>query len=95
LRYPLEVSPAEAKALADIRGYAAAGRIVVTTHARQRMHQRGVTNADLRCALCRAEVCATSEASEGAWKVTGPDLDSAALTCVVVIEGADIVITVF
>ena len=79
--------------LKDVRGYAAAGRIVVTRHASQRMAQRGAGEADVRNALTYA---VTSLATpDGRWKVTGPDMDGDALTLVVTIEGGVIVVTVF
>ncbi len=67
-----------------IRGYAAAGRIVVMGHALTRMRQRGVRYADLRCALVNAAHCAAS--TKGRWKTSGYDVDGDVLTCVVAIE---------
>jgi hypothetical protein len=43
------VTPAEA--LRDIRGYAAAGRVELTKHARERMAQRGMRMRDVMHAL--------------------------------------------
>ena len=80
------------QAIVAIRGYAAAGRIVVAGHALQRMRQRNVTFRDIRCALTSANAC---EATGPKWKVTGPDVDVENLTCVVAIEGGVVVVTVF
>jgi hypothetical protein len=80
------------KALADVRGYAAAGQISYTNHARDRMHERGASAPHVRAALANAGACV---ASADKWKVTGPDLDGDDLTCVVVIEAGVIVVTVF
>ena len=57
------MTPAEA--LEDIRGYALAGRIEVTGHARQRMRERGAVFEDLRHALTTATAC-QSEPARGA-----------------------------
>jgi hypothetical protein len=44
----LENMAVMATALKDIRGYASAGRCVVSGHARQRMRERNVREGDLR-----------------------------------------------
>jgi hypothetical protein len=88
------VSPAEREALMQVRGYAAAGRIRVSQHAWQRMRQRGSAYADVRTALCAATDC-TADRENEKWKVTGPDLDGDALTCVVAIESGIVVVTLF
>jgi hypothetical protein len=80
------------EALDWIRGYAAADRIIVRQHARERMRQRGVQYADVRSALTSATACTPSAAK---WKVTGPDQDGDALTCVVALEDGVVVVTVF
>jgi len=51
------VTPAEIQALADVHGYASAGRIRIVSHARQRMHERGARFEDLRQALISATCC--------------------------------------
>lgn len=79
--------------LASVRGYAAAGRIVLTRHALQRMAQRGVRRGDVRCALEQATSCTANPG--GNWRVEGPDLDGDALTLIVAIEDGVIVVTVF
>lgn len=84
------MSPGEA--LETIRGYALARRIRVTAHAFDRMRRRGVQYHDLRCALMAATQCSPDNEK---WKVTGPDEDGDALTCVVAIEAGVVVVTVF
>lgn len=81
-------------ALGLVRAYAVAGRIVVTQHAEERMRQRNVKKADLRCALINARGC-VSGASADTWKVSGPDTDGDALDVVVALENGVIVVTVF
>ncbi|MCC6555448.1 MAG: DUF4258 domain-containing protein [Polyangiaceae bacterium] len=83
----------ELAALADIRGYAAAGRISFTTHARTRMVQRNVKPGDVRSALVAAVACKGQP--DGTWKVAGPDMDGDALDLVVVLEGGVLIVTVF
>lgn len=87
------VSSKQAQALADIRGYALAGRIVVLEHARRRMRERGANFEDLRQALMTATLCRPADA--GRWKVTGKDRDGDDLTVVVELDDEDIVVTVF
>ena len=83
-----------AEALVHIRGYASAGRIILTGHARDRMRQRGADFADVRHALRGARTCSNANTEE-TWKVTGPDRDGDDLTCVVAIEDGVVVVTVF
>jgi len=85
------VTPAEA--LADVRGYAAAGRYRLTRHARQRCEERGATFDDVGHALTNARTCSAGE--PGRWRVGGPDLDADPLTLVVAIEAGVVVVTVF
>jgi pentatricopeptide repeat protein len=87
------MTKAELAALADIRGYAAAGRIELTKHARERMVERNVKPRDLRSALVSASSC--KDQRDGTWKATGPDLDGDALDVVVVFESGVLVVTVF
>ncbi|HKO91398.1 MAG TPA: DUF4258 domain-containing protein [Polyangiaceae bacterium] len=68
------------------------GRFVISAHAHQRMRQRNTSLQDVRSALTGAQRC---EADDLKWKVTGPDGDGDALTCVVVLEGTLVVVTVF
>ena len=82
-----------AEALRDIRGYAAAGRYVVSWHARERMRERGATQADVRSALVDAQSC--SQQKNGSWRVEGSDLDGDELTLVVAIEDGLVVVTLF
>lgn len=84
------MSPQEA--IESIRGYAAAGRIIVTRHAYERMRQRNVTFRDVTLALSAARIC---DAANTNWRVTGPDVDGDELTLVVAIESGVIVVTVF
>lgn len=81
------------EALQDVRGYASAGRVVVTSHARQRMQERGARMADVQAALAGATRC--EPAKENRWKVTGPDLDGDELSAIVVVEDGVVVITLF
>jgi hypothetical protein len=87
------VTKAEVATLADIRGYASAGRISLTTHARTRMIERNVKPGDVRSALVSARACRGQPG--GTWKVTGPDMDSDALDLVVALEAGVVVVTVF
>jgi hypothetical protein len=80
-------------ALADIRGYASAGRVILTRHARLRMVQRGASEDDVRHALTTATACIA--AADGRWKVGGVDLEGDALTAVVAIDDGVVVVTVF
>jgi hypothetical protein len=82
-----------ATALADIRGYAAANRILIVRHAWQRMAERGAQYEDVRHALAGARKCRAAD--QGRWKVFGVDRDGDELVCVVTIEGGVIVVTVF
>lgn len=80
------------EALTAVRGYAAAGRFVLSGHARQRMSERNVTFRDVRHALTNARSCS----AEGErWRVKGPDWDGDDLVLVCVLEDGVIVVTVF
>jgi hypothetical protein len=87
------VSPAEAEALQDIRGYAGAGRVVFPTHARRRMRERGADEEDVIHALTGAASCEAEPPDR--WKVPGRDRDGDPLTVVVVIEAGLIVVTLY
>jgi hypothetical protein len=82
-----------ATALADIRGYAGANRIVIVRHAWDRMAERGARYEDVRHALAGAQRC--KAADQGKWKVFGEDLDGDELVCVVAIESGVVVVTVY
>lgn len=84
----------EAQALADIQGLASAGRIMISRHADQRMHERGATFDDVREALVTATSCQAQPATR--WRVEGGcDCDGDELTLVVTIELAVVVVTLF
>jgi hypothetical protein len=87
------MTPAEA--LEDVRGYAKAGRIMMSGHADQEMRNAGATFADVQRALSNAQKCRPSKDSPDRWVITGPDLDEDDLTLVVVIESGVIVVTVW
>ncbi len=82
----------EGEALECIRRLATQNRIFFTKHARIRMDERGADRLDVRHALEHAHTCA---ASGDRWKVTGPDTDNDDLSCVVVVEGDVVIITLF
>jgi len=83
------MTPAEA--LETIRRLASAGLFIITFHAHARMRQRNILLRDVRCALTAALTCAPDGPK---WQVTGPDFDGDALTCVVVIDGTVVMVTV-
>lgn len=83
----------EAEALARIRGYAGANRIEYSSHARQRMRERGASREDVRSALVTARDC--SSQPDERWTVVGEDTLGDELTVVVVIEDGVVVVTLF
>lgn len=83
----------DAEALEDIRGYAAAGRIVFSPHARQRMHQRRISVGDVATAIAHAKSC--EAAADGRWRLCGPDLDGEDTDIVCVLDEGVLVVTVF
>jgi hypothetical protein len=89
--HPRVVTPTEA--LDAIHGHAAANRIEMTHHARQRMRERGVSYSDLRHALAKATGCHAEP--EERWRVDGADLDGDDLSVVLVIEEGVVVVTLF
>ncbi len=93
-RYHQEVTPAEAEALRDIKGYASANRFHVHPHAMRRARERGASRADIHAALTSATTCAVGQAP-GRWEVVGADLDGDPLKLAVVFEGGLLVITLF
>ncbi len=84
------------EALGDVRGFASAGRVWFTRHARMRAADRagGSSVGELHVvhALKLATACIPND---GKWKVSGPDLDGDELTAVVALEVGVIVVTVF
>jgi hypothetical protein len=80
-------------ALAEVRGLAAAGRIQLSSHAKERCRERGVLFGDVRAALSKAREC--QEQDNGRWRVVGDDLGGDALTAVIVFEDGVVVVTLF
>lgn len=81
--------------LRDVRGYATAGRVHLTRHARERLYERcGGLVEHVKHALRNARDCA-DDGDERRWKVTGPDLDGDMLTMIVVIDDGVVVVTLF
>lgn len=80
------------EALADVRGYAAAGRHFITRHAWDSMDKRGIVEASVRRALQGATSCVPGNEPDR-WKVTGLDVDGDELHVVVVIEDGLVVVT--
>ena len=87
------MTSAEESALADIRGYAAANRIQLTLHARQRMEQRRTRFQELRSILMKAPACSSLPSER--WRVHGMDVDGDTLEVIVVIQDGLIIITLF
>lgn len=97
--------------LEDIRGFAAAGRIRVTRHGRQRMNERGVTFRDLRHALVNATACkalrnatarkalvnatACKAEDDERWKVYSTDLSGDPLEVILLFLDGLLVVTVY
>jgi len=81
------------EALEDIRGYAAARRIRVSSHGQRRMSERGVTYADLRYGLMRATAC--EEGESGRWTVDSVDMGGDRLTTIVLFWDGLLVVTVY
>ncbi len=81
------------KALEDIRGFAAAGRIHITRHGRKRMNERGVTYADLRHALTNCTACKAGEDEK--WIAESTDLSGDRLEVVIAFWDGLLVVTVF
>ena len=70
----------------------AQGHYQVTLHAGQRMSQRNVSHADIRC--CGKNGKALRQ-GDGKIKVWGFDLDGEALSLICVEEGGVLIVTVF
>lgn len=86
------------RALALVRELAAARRISLTRHARERMRPvpfgRGCSFEDLCCALRSATECKPGEEPER-WIASGADLDGDELSVVLVIQDDLLVVTLF
>ena len=82
------------EALAQVRGLASAGRYILTSHALDRMRERGAQPGDVRQALVNANECMWQH-ERHTWRVTGPDLEGDDLTLAVEIEENVVVVTVF
>lgn len=83
----------ETYALKDINGYAAANRVTLTDHAERRARQRNASISDIRHGLMTAQTC--KDQGDGTWKVFSEDLDGDELVLIVVLQGEDLVVTVF
>ena len=82
------------EALETVRGFAAANRIRLSRHARQRMEERCATYDDVREALMSATSCLPEP--DDRWLVIGGcDLAAEPLALVVVIEAGVVVVTMF
>ncbi len=81
-----------AEALADIRGYATAGRVEFTSHARVRLRQRHLRRDEVESALTQAHGCQPESGDR--WRALCLDEDGP-LDVVVVIEDGLLVVTVF
>ncbi len=80
------------EALQAIRGYAAAGRIGYSPHARREVFEANAVFADVRVALANA--ARTTLQPNDRWKTVGPDRDGDELVVVVIDDGL-LVVTVF
>lgn len=87
------VTHAEAQSLENIRGYAQAGRWVLSDHAMRRAKERGVRAADVRCALVTATTC--RDQGDGTWKVPSKDTAGDDLTSIVALEDGVLVVTLY
>lgn len=87
------MTSAEAQILADVRGYALAGRVRFTRHAWLRVDERQATQGDVLHALTAAERC--RGVGEERWRVEGKDRDGDDLTVIVVLEDGVLVVTLF
>ena len=83
-----------ATALAQIKGFASAYRIVFGNHALERMELRHVGTDDVREALLTATSCRPE--GEPKWKVSGGhDLDGDELTVIVLLVRGVVVVTAY
>ena len=81
------------RVIEDIRGLAAARRIRITKHGRQRMSERGVTYADLQHGLMNATDCQAGE--DERWIVDSMDMSGDRLRVVLLFWDGVLVVTVF
>jgi hypothetical protein len=85
----------DASALTEIKRLAGLNRIVYSSHARDRMFERGATARDVRAALLSATV-ARWQADRRNFKVDGGvDCDGDEMTVIVDIQADVIVVTIF
>ena len=76
----------------DIRGCAAARRVLVTSLVRRRMSEYGVTYADLRHGLTNVSNC--EEGANGRWKVRAGDISGDLLSLLLFIQDGYLIVTV-
>lgn len=81
------------RAIEDIRGYAAARRIRILSHGRDRMSQRRVTYGDLLHALMNTMDC--EEGENGRWKVCSTDISGEPLTVILLFQDGLLIVTVY
>lgn len=81
------------KVVEDVRGFAAARRVRVLSHGRERMNQRGVTYADLLHSLMNTTDC--QEGENGRWKACSNDISGEALTVIFLFQDGLLVVTVY
>jgi hypothetical protein len=81
------------QALATIRSYAVAGRLIIVKHAFGQMKKRNISHEDVRQALANAKTCKAQDGDR--WKACGRDCSGDDLDVVVVIEASLIIVTVF
>ncbi len=86
-------SVTSAEALADIRGYARAGRVELTEHVVVRARQRRVRIGEIVTALAHAHDCRHEEGEK--WRALCRDRDGDLLEMIVVIEDGLLVVTLF
>jgi hypothetical protein len=84
---------ARAEALADIRGYARAGRVELTEHVVMRARERRVRVGEIVTALAYAHDCRHEEGEK--WRALCRDRDGDLLEMIVVIEEGLLVVTLF
>jgi len=82
-----------AEALQAIRDAGLRGIFRLTSHAQERMADRGTRWADVRHGLANASSCAGQ--ANGTFKTESRDLDGDDLTLIVAVEGDVVVVTLF
>jgi len=87
------MTPEERTALEQIRRAGRLREIRYTRHARERMNERGVSDADVQKALASAGHIRPGD-GPGRWRVVGYGADRRQLAVVVALERGAIVITV-